>query len=106
MSTLQAMRAAIHAVLPSFPAVRRVYLFGSVLRSGAMRAVSDVDVAVEGELSAEEYFALWRELERAAPGWAIDLVEIERTPRLAARIRETGELIYERDPGIESRHRG
>lgn len=57
-AALQAVRAAACAVLPRFPHVRRAYLFGSVLRPGGMRSTSDVDVAVEGELGAEEYFAL------------------------------------------------
>ena len=106
-AALRAVRTAACSILPRFPGIRRAYLFGSVLRPGAMRASSDVDVAIEGELSAESYFALWRELERAAAGWLIDLVELDRNPRLAARVRETGELIYERsDSDAESRHCG
>ena len=35
---------------------------------------------------------------------AIDLVELDREVRIAARVREWGELIYERaDPDVESR---
>ena len=34
---------------------------------GGLRSTSDVDVAIEGKLDAQEYFTLWRELERAAP---------------------------------------
>ncbi len=99
----QAVRAAAAAILPRFPNVRRAYLFGSVLHG--LRTTSDVDVAVEGELTAEEYFALWRELDRAVPGWLIDLVELERDLRFADRVRMEGELIYERsDPDAESRH--
>jgi len=50
-AALQAVRAAARSVLPHFPRVQRAYLFGSVLRPAAMRATSDVDVAVEGELT-------------------------------------------------------
>ena len=73
-AALQSVCVAARSVLPRFPRVRRAYLFGSVLRPGSMRSTSDVDVAIEGGLTAEEYFALWRELESAATGWLIDLV--------------------------------
>jgi predicted nucleotidyltransferase len=80
--------------LPRFPDVQRVFLFGSVLHPGRLRSTSDVDVAIEGKLDAQEYFTLWRELERAAPGWLIDLVELGRDLHFAALARERGELIY------------
>jgi predicted nucleotidyltransferase len=93
-AALQAVRAAARSVLPRFPGVRRAYLFGSVLRPGAMRSASYVDLAVEGNLNAEDYFALWRELERATGGWPVDLVELDRELRFAAHVRERGELVY------------
>ncbi len=104
-AVLQALLAASQAIVPRFPNVHRVYLFGTVLRPGAFRSTSDVDVAVEGKLRAEDYFALWRALERAARGWPIDLVELERDVRFADRIRERGMVIYERpDSHVEGRH--
>ena len=93
---IQAVRLAVKSILPRFPQVQRVYLFGSVIRPGAFRSLSDVDIAVEGELSAEDYFALWRELDRAVPDWQIDLVELGRDVFFADRVREAGEVIYER----------
>jgi predicted nucleotidyltransferase len=93
-AALKALRAAAHSVLPRFPGVRRAYLFGSVLRPGALRSTSDIDIAIEGGLDAEEYFALWQDLEQAAPGWLIDLVDLDRDLRFAALVRERGELIY------------
>lgn len=106
-TALEALRSAACSVLPRFPGVQRAYLFGSVLRPGALRSTSDIDLAVEGRLSAEEYFALWRELERAAVGWPIDLVEMDRDLRFAARVREQGELIYGGpDTNAESGHCG
>lgn len=95
-AALRALRIAACSILPRFPIVRRAYLFGSVLRPGALRSTSDIDVAIEGRLDAQEYFALWRELERAAPDWLIDLVELDRDLRFAALVRERGELIYGR----------
>jgi len=102
---MQAIRAAAPSVLAAFPQVRRAYVFGSVVRPGAMlRSDSDIDVAVEGALSAAAYFALWRELERAIPGRTVEVVELERDPSLCSgqalrfteRVRQTGEVIYER----------
>jgi len=106
LAALQALRTAGKRVLPAFPAVQRAYLFGSVLRPGAMRATSDVDIAIEGTLDAETYFAVWRALEMAAEGWDVELVELGDDLRFAPRVREQGELIYERtDSAIESGHR-
>ena len=71
-----------------------------------MRSTSDVDLALEGDLTAEDYFALWRELERAAEGWSLDLAELDRDLHFAGRVREGGELIYERpNPDPESGYR-
>jgi predicted nucleotidyltransferase len=61
-----------------------------------LRSDSDVDVAIEGDLSAEAYFALWRELERAIPGRPVEIVELRQGLHFAERVRQTGELIYER----------
>lgn len=68
LRALEMARAAIQTVLPAFPRVRRAFLFGSITRPGAMRRDSDIDIAVEGGLSAEEYFALWRDLDRRISG--------------------------------------
>ncbi len=99
-AALIAARAAAQAVLPRFPAVRRAYLFGSVIRPGAMRATSDVDIALEAALDAaldaETYFAVWRALERAAGPWKLDVIELGPEVHFAARVRAEGELIYER----------
>jgi len=97
----KAVRAAARSVGPRFPAVRRLYLFGSAVHPGALRPASDVDVAVEGEIDAETFFALWRELEQET-GLPIELVVLEAGLRFADRVREEGELIYEHnDPNAE-----
>lgn len=101
-AALQALRNAADRVFPRFPAVRRAYLFGSVTRPGEMGRRSDVDVAVEGKLSAEDYFALWRALEEAS-GESVDLVELTDDLPFARRVRESGEVIYERNPNPEGR---
>jgi len=92
---LQLVRTVVPSVLAAFPQVRRAYVFGSVVRPGAMlRKDSDIDVAIEGTLSAEDYFALWREIERAIPGWTVEVVELGRDLHFAERVRQTGEIIY------------
>jgi len=93
---VQMARAAARSVLPAFPQVRKAYLFGSMLRPGAMRHDSDVDLAIEGHLSPEDYFTLWRKLERAIPGYVVEVVELGRDLRFAEQVRQTGEVIYER----------
>ncbi len=92
-----ALRTAVCAVAPRYPQVHRAFLFGSVTRPGGLNETSDLDVAVEGALGAEDFFALWRELERAVDSWPVDLVELDRrSVHFVQRVRETGELIYER----------
>ena len=92
---LRAVRDKIPAILAAYPSVRRAYLFGSVTRPGAFRPTSDIDIALEGTTAAE-YFAVWRDLERALPGWMVDAREITSSSPFADLIRKTGMLIYER----------
>lgn len=105
-AALTDVRAAVQCVLPRFPAIRHAYLFGSVLRPGGMRASSDVDIALEGDLDAATYFGVWRALEEAASDWEIEVIELGPDLRFAASVRERGELVYERpDPDAEGRDR-
>lgn len=61
---LEQARTAIRRLAPRFPAIRAVYLFGSVLAPGRFLPDSDVDVAVDCDnLEAETPF--WRALEDA-----------------------------------------
>jgi len=41
---LKAAIDAVREIIPSYPTVRRAYLFGSVLRHGAFRVKPDVDI--------------------------------------------------------------
>jgi hypothetical protein len=59
-----------------------------VTRPGGLNEASDLDVAIEGALGAEDFFALWRDLERAVDSWPVDLVELDRRDvHFAQRIR-------------------
>lgn len=94
-AALASMRRGLPLAAARVPAVRRLYLFGSVLIPGAFRSDSDIDVGVDGDLSADEFFALWREIDDAAPGWETDLVELDRARvHFADRVRKEGELVY------------
>ena len=90
----RAVAEAVRRAVADFPAVRRVYLFGSVTRENAFRADSDVDVAIEG-LGGADYFPVWKAIEDAAPEWVIDVRDITQPSDFADRIRERGKLIYE-----------
>ncbi|MBN1992335.1 MAG: nucleotidyltransferase domain-containing protein, partial [Anaerolineae bacterium] len=74
--------------------VRRVYLFGSVTRPGAFRPDSDVDIGLEGANMAL-CFDVWRELERAAPAWRLDVRSLEPEDLFTERVRQKGEVVYE-----------
>jgi len=72
--------AAILQVLPHYPDITQVYLFGSITQPGQFHNHSDIDIAVAGS-DAATYFALWRDLEAACPNWFIDLREINHNSR-------------------------
>jgi predicted nucleotidyltransferase len=91
----RAVTEAVLRVVAAFPGVKRVFLFGSIVRQNAFRADSDVDVAVEG-LGVADYFPIWKAIEDAAPEWAIDVRDITQPSDFADRVRERGKLVYER----------
>jgi predicted nucleotidyltransferase len=93
-AALAAAVNALKAILPHHGKVRRAYLFGSVVRSGAFRIDSDVDIAVEG-IEAADYFALWRDLEEAMPDWPVDLRDFVPNTNFAERVQRSGQLVYE-----------
>lgn len=92
LEILKRAKAAILRRAPAFPAIRAVYLFGSILRPGLFHAGSDVDVAIDCDDFRVE-----------TPFWRILEDELERNvdvrPRQAAvarAVEDYGEKIYER----------
>jgi predicted nucleotidyltransferase len=81
---------------------RRIYQWGSLLNRHQFSEISDIDIAVEGIQSAEQFFELFGEADRLAR-FPLDLVEMERIePEFAELIRLKGVLVYDRespDPG-------
>ena len=75
----------------------RIYQWGSLLDPRTFAEWSDIDIAVEGIASAEQFLALYREASELT-GFALDLVQLEQAhPVYAASIRERGRLVYERN---------
>lgn len=90
---LEQARSAIRHQAPRFPAIRAVYLFGSVLAPGRFLPDSDVDVALDSDdLAVETPF--WRGLE--------DMLRrnVDLRPRqgvVARAVEDFGEQCYERE---------
>ncbi|CAN5723341.1 hypothetical protein BH10CHL1_BH10CHL1_34240 [soil metagenome] len=86
-------REAIQRFAPDFPAIERVYLFGSLMQPGRFRPNSDIDVAVECR-SVETESAFWRTLE------LILQRDVDVRPYMGAIIDAVswhGEKVYERE---------
>ena len=74
----------------------RIYQWGSVLRPGAFKSYSDVDIAVEGLTDAQRFFGLLRDAQTLTR-FPVDLVQIERIEAEHAEdIRRSGKVLYER----------
>ncbi|MCG8456393.1 MAG: nucleotidyltransferase domain-containing protein [Holophagales bacterium] len=86
---LERARRAIRRHLPEHPAIRGVYLFGSILKPGRFHSRSDVDVAVEADtIEAESPFA--RALEQDL-GVFVDLRPLDGA--VAEAVAEEGEEV-------------
>jgi predicted nucleotidyltransferase len=88
-------KEVIQAVLPRYVSIQRAYLFGSVTRPGGFYSYSDIDIAVDC-VSPDDYWAIWRDLERQLPGWAVDFRVMADDPVFASMVETTGSLVYER----------
>ncbi len=93
---LAAARRAISALALEEPALRAVYLFGSILQTGRFGRRSDVDVAVDSDdPGAESRF--WQALE-ASLNTPVDVRPLAGAVAVAVELG--GERVYARDdPG-------
>ena len=74
----------------------RIYQWGSLLRLEHFSELSDIDIAVEGLKSMEQYFSLLGEADEMTQ-FPLDIVELEKIHTLHAEsIRAKGKLIYEK----------
>jgi len=89
---LERVREAVPCIAQRHPAVRRVFLYGSLTQEGRFRPDSDIDLAVECDsLEAESPF--WRDLERELQR-DVDVRPLEGV--IAEIVRDTGEQLYGR----------
>jgi len=101
METLQEYKISLKNVLQKNRAVKRFYLFGSVLTPHFDTTMSDIDVLVETENippeeKGEQLMTLWEELEKLFARKVDLLTENSlRNPYLAQEIRQTRKLIYD-----------
>lgn len=76
---------------------RRIYQWGSLLNQAHFSFISDIDIAVEGITSADEFFAMYGEAE-ALTNLPLDLLQIEKIDKIHAQsIKEKGRIVYERE---------
>ena len=76
--------------------LKQIYQWGSLLNEKYFSEISDIDIAVEGVKSAEQYFQMIGEAMELTD-FPLDLVDIEKVdPIYAESIRKRGRLIYER----------
>jgi len=77
-------------------AVRRVYLFGSMLGNTLVHQRSDIDLAIVG-LPPEQYVRALADIwDLLPPGFEVDLVPLEDAfPEMIERIRIEGEVLYD-----------
>ena len=76
---------------------KRIYQWGSLLNEEYFSEISDIDIAVEGIKSVEEYFQMYGEVSKLTD-FTLDLIEIEKIePVYAESIRKKGKLIYEKN---------
>ena len=76
--------------------LKEIYQWGSLLDRKYFSEISDIDIAVEGVKSAEQYFQMIGEAMELTD-FPLDLVDIEKVdPIYAESIRKRGRLIYER----------
>ncbi|MBC8446800.1 MAG: hypothetical protein H8D78_03530 [Chloroflexi bacterium] len=88
----QRVRMAVAQIAPTHPAIRAVYLFGSLVQPGRFTLHSDVDVAVDcDDPAAESRF--WQALESALQR-DVDLRPCRGA--VAWAVATQGECVYER----------
>lgn len=75
---------------------KRIYQWGSLLNEKHFSEISDIDIAIEGIESPEQYFKMFGEADQLTD-FPLDLVEIEKIdPLHAESIRKKGRVVYER----------
>ena len=101
MEVLKEHKIGLKNLLQKNSAVKRFYLFGSIITPDFDNATSDIDVLVETENippeeKGEQLMILWDELEKLFARKVDLLTENSlRNPYLAKEINQTKKLIYD-----------
>jgi predicted nucleotidyltransferase len=75
----------------------RIYQWGSLLDRRRFWERSDIDIAVEGIVAPDAFFAMYGDADQLT-SFPLDLVALEKIePEFAEIIRTEGTLVYERD---------
>jgi predicted nucleotidyltransferase len=82
----------VNNIAPDYPAIKQVYLFGSLAQSNRFSSHSDIDLAlVSTDIAVETTF--WRKLEQNLAR-QVDLRPLTET--IAETVEQYGILLYER----------
>ena len=74
----------------------KIYQWGSLLKADGFDMNSDIDIAVEGINSTENFFELYGEA-LSMTNFPIDIVEMEKIdPIHAESIKKHGKVVYEK----------
>lgn len=75
----------------------RIYQWGSLLNEKDFSEISDIDIAVEGNFSAETFFSMYGDAMKIAR-FPVDLVELDKIePEFREQILKYGKKIYDRN---------
>jgi hypothetical protein len=73
----------------------RIYQWGSLVETGHFTELSDIDIALEGLRSTEEYFAILGEV-MGMTAFPLDIIELEKVgAETAEGIRRRGRIVHE-----------
>lgn len=85
----------VRMLAEQYPLVR-IYQWGSLLDESRFSEVSDIDIAIEGDVSVEDFFRLYGEAAEITD-FHLDLIQLDKIDPLHAKsIRTKGKVIYER----------
>jgi len=75
---------------------QKIYQWGSLLERNHFSKISDIDIAVVGDFSPQEFFSMFGEADEMTD-FPLDLVELDKIePIYAESIRQNGKLVYEK----------
>jgi len=75
----------------------KIWQWGSLLHHEYFSEISDIDIALEGEMSPEIFFQILNKADAMTP-FKVDIVRLETIePLHASSIRENGRLVYSRE---------